>query len=168
MIEVGFSVEGTKELVSRLKRFAVHSPGAVSRAMKAEAHAIMNESLAELPEGATGELRRSWYVRAQSPLWIELGYDAEYAGYLHEGYGPPVGQPSHGDPGSKKSGFPSTRFKPWAAYKLGDERMAYPVARKKAIVGQVPLKFLERPLKRALPGMAQRIAIRVGLETGGI
>jgi hypothetical protein len=92
-------------------------------------------------------LSQSGYIEVAGKK-ITIGYRARHAIFIHEGI---------------RGGFmpPAEAFREWAAIKLGDERMAFPVARAVGERGLEPTKFLEGPMKEKLHGMANRVRRKV-------
>lgn len=137
---------GSRKMKKRLDKLRRKAPGAVIDAAMAEARIIMEISKQRVPVFET-EILKSAFIERQG-LRITLGYGARHAIYQHEGTRPTGNMP------------PLERIRPWAEAKLGDARLAFPVARAIALRGLPALKFLEGPIKERLPGMAKRIAAR--------
>ena len=79
-------VEGSEELLEKLRALQKAFPMVVLKAITAEAHVILRESVRLCPV-ATGRLRASAYVAppesSQEPH-VRLGYGADYALPVHE------------------------------------------------------------------------------------
>lgn len=146
-IELRVKWRGSRKAKKELDKLRKSVPSAVMGAAMKEANEVMKISKQLAPQWR-GRLIESAFVRRKG-LQITLGYDSPYAAVQHEGW--PVGL------------FPSIEgLKPWAEAVLGDASLAFPVARQIAEQGfrGQPRKFLEKPLKERLPGMARRIARR--------
>lgn len=158
---VRFSVKGTQALQKALAAVGQRGPQAAASALYIEGERIMSNSKQEAPVGVDGVLRASGFVdpprREGKGVRVRLGYGgaaAQYAIVVHEGR----------RPGGKMP--PSDALEPWVRKKLGvpaDEvaSVSFAVARKIARVGTKPTKFLERPFREAIPGMADRMAKRI-------
>ena len=140
-VRMSFGMKNVHKLKSVIDKLEKQIPGALSAAQRQEAEDIMRESVQMAPR-LTGELVSSKFVRKKGRGY-ELGYDAPHATYLHEGY---------------RGGFipPKEPFQAWAGMALGSAKLGYVVARAKGAMGQKPLKFLERPIKRRIPSMGKR------------
>jgi HK97 gp10 family phage protein len=160
-------VTGTKELLASLEKAGDIAQELLGNAMRVEAELIMTASKREAPVDE-GILRASGFVKEpveeKGAIVVELGYGgaaSDYAIYMHEGTGPAVGRPAF---------FPPVEaFRGWARRVLGDESLAFVVARSVGQKGLKPRKFLERPMRQRARGMAGRLTRRVkaDLERGG-
>ncbi len=152
-------------MVGRFRQLDAQGVRLGSRALFQEGEKIMRASKPLVPV-FHGALRSSGHVQlprrtASGDVEVLLGYGgaaASYAVFVHEGTGPAVGRPQYWPP--------IDALKPWARKKLGDENLAFAVAKKIHDKGTKPLKFLEIPFRAAVPGMPGRIAahIRRGLR----
>lgn len=150
-------IQGTTQLRATLQRLGSQAERALGVALYQEAERVMAKSKSEVPVGVSGHLRSGGFVRLPrrdaTSVIVELGYGgdaADYALYVHEGTGPAVGRPPFFPP--------PAAFKDWARKFLGDEALAFVVARAVGRRGTAPSKFLERPLMEAAGGMATRLA----------
>ena len=157
-MSVKVKITGQKELAAAMKKAGNDARRLAAAAIFQEAERVMAKSKEESPVGTDGVLRASGFVRPPEDngrkITVELGYGGaaqSYAAAVHEGTRPHFP--------------PVDALKPWARKFLGDEDLAFVVARKISRVGTKPTKFLERPLREAASGMGERIAakIRAGL-----
>jgi hypothetical protein len=100
----------------------------------------------------TGHLERSvtYEVQGGQQPYVAIGPDAEHGVWVKEGTNP--------------HWAPIEPLKRWAAWKLGDERLAYPVQRKIAGDGTEPYDFIEMVLmdgrfQSILANTAERLGI---------
>lgn len=142
--------KGIPETRRRLTSLQMKAPAALLTALRWEAGEIMQASLERVPK-AFYQLSDSRFITISRGR-VELGYNSPYALAQHEGV--------------QAGTFPNwENLRPWAELKLGDERAAFPVA-KKIFERGLPhpahdnRKFLENPVKEALPGMPRRIIRR--------
>lgn len=154
---VRVNVTGARELQAALKLAGDRAELAARAALYQEAERVMAASKQEAPVGVDGVLRASGFVELPKRVgqgWrVTLGYGGaskSYAAVIHEGR----------KPGSMP---PSKALEPWVRKKLGVpsnevRSVAYLVARKIKMQGTAPTKFLEKPLRAAVPGMADRMA----------
>ena len=153
-------IKGGRRMVGRFRQLDLQAVRLGSAALFQEGEKIMAKSKRRVPV-FHGALRSSGHVQlprrtSSGDVEVVLGYGgaaASYAVFVHEGTGPAVGRPRYWPPISA--------LKPWARKKLGDESLAYAVARKIHEKGTEPLKFLEIPFREALPGMPGRIAAHI-------
>ena len=76
-------VKGDKEIASKLRQITKETPKALDEAIGEEAHLLQRESLMEVPVDK-GVLRGSGFVlRIREFLW-HVGYDTDYAVFVHE------------------------------------------------------------------------------------
>lgn len=159
-------IRGGRQMVARLKQLGGTATRLGAAALFQEGEKIMAKSKRLAPVGYTKALRPSGHVQlprktSSGDIEVVLGYGgaaSEYAVFVHEGTGPAVGRPQYWPP--------IDALKPWAALKLGDERLAYAVQKKIHDKGTEPTKFLEIPFRAAIPRMGDRIAafIRRGMR----
>ena len=166
-------VRGTQGLVRALQKVGANADEALRSALYIEAEQVMALSKQEAPVGVDGQLRASGYVdlpkKEGTRIHVTMGYNAQHALFVHEGTGPAVG----------KAPFfpPPSAFVQWVKKFLGASAKdagtesdpgptAWFVARAVGRRGLAPSKFLERPLKARLRGMAGRMAkrVRAGLK----
>jgi len=151
-----FRVTGTAELQKVLRTIGARMPKAAGEALFKEGKAIMRVSKERVPVD-TGRLKRSGRVLPPThtargaKVW--LGYSAPHAVEVHEGTGPLAGSAPYRPPASALRG--------WAQRKFGTSRAAYGVAKNIAETGTKPTKFLEEPLREAMPGMPHRLAVQL-------
>lgn len=157
---------GTKELTLELRKAGQRAHTAAGAALFQEAEAVMAESKRLVPVDE-GTLRNSGFVRPPttyvnettgggSGVEVTMGYGGASSGhavFLHEGTGPAVGRPAF---------FPPVEaFKGWARRVLGDESLAFVIARSVGRKGLRPRKFLENPLMARASTLAARLARRM-------
>jgi hypothetical protein len=132
-------VEGDKEMLANLEKLKVRNIDAAKAALFAEAANIIADSKENYVPVDTGNLRKS--AHTEKPKWfgktisIKFGYGgtaAPYAAAVHEN--PRAGKTGGTSPKGRK-------YKTWA--KTGG------------------WKYLEFPFKKALTGMAERLAARM-------
>jgi len=168
-------LQGTQELTRALKKAGDEADHALRSALYIEGEQIMTLSKQEAPVGTDGVLRNSGFVehpkRVAGILRVVLGYGgaaASYAVFVHEGTGPAVGKP--------KFFPPPSALVPWAKKFLGAKDAgteqepgpaAWNLARAIGTRGLKPTKYLEKPLKARIRGMAGRIAKRIRSQMGG-
>ena len=166
MSRVRVKLEGVEKVRKALADAGRRGPQLLGRALFLEGEAIMARSKPLVPvfEGA---LRASGFVKLPvirgRSVSVTLGYGgaaSRYAVFIHEGVGPAVGRPAFNPPASA--------FVEWTRRVLGDESLAFVVARSVGQKGFKGSKFLERPLRERSRGMATRIAARMrrDLERG--
>lgn len=160
-MSVRFGIRGTAALQKALVAAGQRANQAAASALYIEAEKVMAASKQEAPVGVDGVLRASGFVNPPevkgNGLRVTLGYGGaakNYALTVHEGRGPGKKMP------------PPKALEPWVRKKLGVpakevEGVAFVVARSIGIKGTKPTKFLEKPLLRAAPGMAGRMATRI-------
>lgn len=142
-----FTIRGDQEMRSRLRKLSSAAPRRMEQALRLEAEEIMTRSKQQYVPVDFGTLRSSGHVepvkRLGKELSVTLAYGnaaAPYALSVHE-------HPSRHSPPSWR-GLPPQRVlsvrgrKPWTLSPTG---------------GRGP-KYLERPMKRAISGMGDRIA----------
>lgn len=144
---IQFKLKGDEEMQARLRRLANVAPGRMSQALRLEAEEIMSASKRRYVPVDLGTLRSSGHVkpveRRGKDISVTLAYGnaaAPYALSVHE-------HPSRHSPpawrGKRPEQILSVRQRrPWVL-SLGG--------------GRGP-KYLERPIKQSIPGMAGRIA----------
>lgn len=166
-VTMEFSLQGEKELQRAIKRAGDRVEDLLASGLFREAEGIMAKSKPEVPVDQ-GVLRASGFVRkpkrAGVRTSVDLGYGGaakSYALFVHEGTGPAAGRSPYFPPPEALKG--------WARRTLGDESLAFIVARAIGQRGTKGVKFLERPLRAAVNGMARRLAahIRQGLGRKG-
>lgn len=147
MAAVEFDVRGDEEMQARLRQLANAAPGRMSQALRIEAEDVMTKSKQRYVPVDLNALRSSGHVKPVQRRGKDLsvtmafgGPSAPYALAVHE-------HPSRHSPpawrGKRPEQILSVRQrKPWVLSPGG---------------GRGP-KYLERPLKRAIPGMGFRIA----------
>jgi len=143
--------KGPAELRRELTRLQFHVPRVLQRAIQWEMGEILQLSLQRVPK-AFYNLHDSHFIRISGGT-VEIGYSSPHAFAQHEGM--------------QYSNFPNwENMREWAAMKLGDERLAFPVARQIFLRG-LPhpgfdnRKFLENPIKERMPGLGGRLIRRV-------
>lgn len=163
------TVRGTRELLRALDAVGHRAPQAAASALYVEGERIMAASKQEAPVGVDGVLRASGFVepprREAKGVRVKLGYGGaakDYAIVVHEGR----------RPGGKMP--PPKALEPWVRKKMGVPAeevpsVSFAVAKNIAKHGTEPTKFLERPFRAAIPGMAGRMAkrIRASVERRG-
>lgn len=147
MAAIEFTVRGDEEMRARLRRLASAAPGRMSQALRVEAEEIMTRSKQEYVPVDLGTVRSSGHVKPVETRGKEISVTlvygnaaAPYALSIHE-------HPSRHSPpawrGKRPEQILSVRQRrPWVLSPGG---------------GRGP-KYLNRPMKRAIPGMGDRIA----------
>lgn len=146
-------IEGDKEMIAALEKLKVKSIDAAKSALFSEASNIIADSKENYVPVDTGNLKKSAHVK--KPKWfgktisIVFGYGglaAQYAAAVHEN--PRAGKTGGRSPlKPKSSGKTSTEITYGRKYKTWAQTGGW--------------KYLEKPLKKALTGMADRIAGRM-------
>lgn len=142
-----FTIRGDDEMRARLRRLASAAPGRTARALRIEAEEIMTRSKQEYVPVDLNALRSSGHVKPVERRGKELsvtlafgGPAAPYALSVHE-------HPSRHSPPSWRGKRPEQilsvrQRRPWVL----------------SIGGGRGPKYLDRPMRRAIPGMGDRIA----------
>ena len=154
---------GGDKLRAVLRAVGVAGARALGVALYREAERIMARSKTEFVPSDMGILRASGFVKpaevSATSVSVTLGYGGAaraYALYVHEGTGPAVGRPAF---------FPPLEaIRAWAKRHGLPEAAAFPIARAIGRRGLRPLKYLERPVLEAVPGMDGRLAAVVRRE----
>lgn len=159
MMEITFKIDGQRELERALKAAGADMERAAGSALFIEGEAIMALSNEHAPADE-GILRASGFVKKPKlrgrNTTVTIGYGGAAKAYAlaqHEGVGPAVGRPPFRPP--------SDAFKGWARRKLGDESLAFVVARSVGQKGFKGKKFLESAVRERARGMGGRLAARI-------
>lgn len=165
MAETKTVLVGGERLAAALRRAGAAGPKLAGSALYREGERVMTRSKREFVPVDMGVLRSSGHVQAPKAdalgVVVMLGYGGaaqRYALYVHEGTGPAVGRPPFTPPPEALRG--------WARRHGIPEDALYPLARAIGRRGLRPLKYLEKPLLEAAPGMDARLAadVRAGVR----
>lgn len=157
-MSVRVRVTGSAEMRRAIQAAGARALQLTAQACYLEAERVMAKSKQEVAVGVDGVLRGSGFVRppelAGTKITVTLGYGGaaqQYALAVHEG--------------TKPHFPPVNALKRWAKKFLGDEKLAFVVARAISKRGTKATKYLERPLREEASGMGERIArhIKAGL-----
>ena len=151
---------GGEKLQAALRRAGAAGPKLAGSALYREGERVMTRSKREFVPVDMGVLRASGHVQAPKAdtlgVVVTLGYGGaaqRYALYVHEGTGPAVGRAPFM--------LPPEALRGWARRHGIPEDALYPLARAIGRRGLRPLKYLEKPLLEAVPGMDARLAADV-------
>ena len=161
---MSLEITGGKRIVSNLGKLSLKGHSLAAKGLYQEGLAIEARAKVSAPV-FDNTLRGSGHTRP--PTWnrdgveVVVGFGGAAKGYavaVHEGTGPAVGRPKY---------FPPVAaLKRWAKKKLGDENLAFLVARKIYNEGTKPTKFLQNAIVLRTFNMNARLArfIKAGLR----